>query len=475
MLAPRLYGSWSVPIALAAVCSVAGCSDGGGDEPNGGIVQDGGVTPGVDGGSGGSVLPSAITCDAQNVCRVPVGDYDTDMTWGPDRTFVLSLEGQQGPANVTVRAPATLTILPGTEIYANGRLALVIDRGAKIEAAGTPDRPIVFSSAKAAPNRARGDWGGLIINGRAPANCAVGGSMCVGEGGSGEYGGSDAADDSGTLRYVRVEFAGAQIVEEDQYNGIAFQGVGSGTDVEYLHLHLAQDDGIEFFGGTVNARHVVVSGAGDDSLDWTFGWKGKVQHVAIVQYADDADSGFEADNNEDSYDRDPRSSPTIANVTIVGRAQSVGMVLRRGTAGAIWSSIVTGSRYCVDPDSIPSTFDQLTAGTLALHNMILSCVDGSVRMNDEVDGMMMPLVDSNSSGPVDASSLIMSQRENKAAEPMIDVERVAGSRPDFRPAAGSPALSGGATPPDSFFDSVPHVGAMGSEDWSVGWTEYPAN
>lgn len=437
------------------------------------------ASPQQDAGSNAnaSVLPSSIVCNAQNICTVPIGDYNTNMTWAPDKTFVLSLGAEQGPANVFIRSPATLTIRPGTKIFASGRIALVIDRGAKVEAVGTAAQPIVFSSAKTDGMRARGDWGGIVINGRAPANCAANGGTCEGEGSSGQYGGDQPTDDSGTFKYVRVEFAGAKITETNEYNGIALQGVGSGTEIDFVQLHLPSDDGIEFFGGTVNAKHIVISGAGDDSIDWTFGWNGKFQFATVVQYSDDSDSAFEADNNETNNDALPRSSPVLSNVTVAGAMGKNGILLRRGTAAQIWNTVVTGSANCVDIDSIPSTFNQLTAGAIVFRNTIHNCTSNTVRINDEMDGMMMPLMDADSTGPVNALNIItMMQTNNVTADPLITVARTAGMRPSFVPAAGSPALMGGSKPADAFFDEVSYIGAMTTGgDWTTGWTDFAAN
>ena len=143
-------------------------------------------------------------------------------------------------------------------------------------------------------------------------------------GDTGEYGGTDPEDSSGILRYVRVEFAGIEFSPDNELNGIAFQGVGSGTVVDYVQVHFNQDDGIEFFGGTVNAKHLYCTGIRDDSFDWTDGWTGKGQFWVAQQRGDDADNGFEADNNGDDNEANPRSNPTIYNVTLVGGSGRTG-------------------------------------------------------------------------------------------------------------------------------------------------------
>ena len=218
------------------------------------------------------------------------GEIAADMTLTADVSYLLR-------GAVFVADGATLTIEAGTTIYGEGATngALVVARGGRLVADGAPDAPIVFTSDQEVGFRARGDWGGLIINGRAPLN--IPGNEAEGEGGTGAYGGDDPADDSGVLRYVRVEFAGSELSPDNELNGVAFQGVGSGTVVDSVQVHLSKDDGVEFFGGTVDARRVVCTGIGDDSFDWTEGWTGRGQFWIARQRGDDADQGIEADSN----------------------------------------------------------------------------------------------------------------------------------------------------------------------------------
>ena len=156
------------------------------------------------------------------------------------------------------------------------------------------------------------------------------------------------ADNSGVLRYVVVKYAGSNVDPENQLNGIAFQGVGSGTTVDYIQVHNNLDDGIEMFGGAVNLKHVVLSGNGDDSMDWTDGWNGNAQYVQIVQAADAGDNGIEADNREGDENAQPRSNPTIANMSIQGNSGERGILLRRGTGADIYNSLVSGSATCFE-------------------------------------------------------------------------------------------------------------------------------
>jgi hypothetical protein len=215
-----------------------------------------------------------------------------------------------------------------------------------IDAQGTAAAPIIFTSPKKVP--AAEDWGGLVINGSASIN-AAGGEVANGEGNSGPYGGGlspDDADDSGILEYVIVAYAGHVFTSEDELNGIALQGVGSGTTINFVQIHKNKDDGIEFFGGTVDVTYVVCTGIGDDSFDWTQGWTGSAQYVVLQQYDWDADQGIEADNNSADHNLLPRSNPQLCNMTIIGQpdysGSDIGTLFRVGTGVGLYHSIVTG-------------------------------------------------------------------------------------------------------------------------------------
>ena len=266
------------------------------------------------------------------------GEITTNTTWTSDKRYLLR-------GGVFVRTGATLTIEPGTIIFGEGATLgmLVVDRGAKIMAVGTKGDPIIFTSDALPGQQARAQWGGLIINGYAPLNT---GETAEGEGGTGVYGGNDPHDNSGALRYVRVEFAGNEFTPENELNGIAFQGVGDGTTVEYVQVHYNKDDGIEMFGGTVDLKYCVVTGCADDSFDWTNSWRGRAQFVVIQQAGDDADNGIEADNQKGNNDAQPRSNPQVFNFTVIGGHRSegdegdVGCLFRAGTAVTFCNSIV---------------------------------------------------------------------------------------------------------------------------------------
>ncbi|MGE3189937.1 MAG: hypothetical protein AB7N90_09670, partial [Vicinamibacterales bacterium] len=303
--------------------------------------------------------------------RVIRGQFSSDVTLTNQYHYVLR-------GAVFFQRGATLTVQPGTRVV--GEFAtlgtLIIDKGARIMAIGTPDQPIVFTSDQPIGQRNRGDWGGMIINGEATIN--VPGGVAFGEGDTGQYGGTNDDDDSGVLQYVRVEYGGIEFSPDNELNGIAFQAVGRGTTVNYVQVVMNRDDCMEFFGGTVDVKHVILTACGDDSLDWTFGWRGRVQFAVIHQRADDADNGFEADNNGTSNDLLPRSAPTVYNATLIGdpddnegRESDDGMLIREGTAGTFRNFIVMGFKeYGINVDQ-SATQVQLASGALTFANGII--------------------------------------------------------------------------------------------------------
>lgn len=269
------------------------------------------------------------------------GIYDEDITLTSDVTYLLS-------GGVHFEAGATLTIEPGTVIESDPAITaapfcyLMIERDATIDAEGTSSSPIVFTSGAA--SKAPGDWGGLIINGDAPGNKGVDvDSEIAGY----PYGGNDSNDNSGIIRYVRIEYGGAKIDPETEHNGFTFNGVGNGTTVEYIEAWNGTDDGIEMFGGTVKMKYVVSWNNTDDGFDWTYGWNGNAQHL-LIKTGDIGDRGIEGDNNSDDNAATPFSEPTLSNVTIISSgtqnedsSNPQGIEMRRGTKGKFYNFIIT--------------------------------------------------------------------------------------------------------------------------------------
>lgn len=264
--------------------------------------------------------------------QVVSGNQNGTVNWTANNAYYLA-----DPVNF--QSGSTLNIQAGTVILGSeaGQGTLVIRQGAQIFANGSDMAPIIFTSEQEVGSREPGNWGGLVINGSAPTNEGV---VPNGEGDSGPYGGDNAADNSGTLRFVRVEFAGIRFSETNELNGIALQGVGSGTTLEYLQVHFNSDDGIEFFGGSANAKYVLITDAEDDSVDWVQGWDGKMQYVVVTQRTGVANRLIEADNLSSNPDALPRSAPMIANGTFYGNLgtpnvveRAEGIRLRLGTGG----------------------------------------------------------------------------------------------------------------------------------------------
>ena len=360
---------------------------------------------------------------------------------------------------VFVEGGATLTIEPGVQIFGeqatNG--TLIIAQGSKIMANGTSDAPIVMSSDAFVGSRARGQWGGLIINGNAPTNQGV----TFGEGDTGAFGGNNPADSSGVLRYVRIEYAGIEFSPDNELNGIAFQGVGSGTVVDHVQVHMNQDDGIEMFGGTVNLKYVMVTGARDDSFDWTDGWTGKAQFLVVQQYGDDADNGFEVDNSSKDNEATPRSAATIYNATLVGDPAGPesdnGLLIREGAAGTFANFIVTGFNKVGLDINNEATHAQADSGRLVVKNSIFfenkKGNFGDEKDDDGFDEAAFAAADGNAETDPGLVAPF-----NKRA-------------PDFTPGVGATEVSPAAPPADGFFENVNFIGGVSpSNNWTIGWT-----
>ena len=258
---------------------------------------------------------------------------------------------------IFVNDGVTLTIAAGTTVKGKRfpdnppPTALVFRTGSKLNAVGTADNPIVFTSDQAPGMRAPGDWAGLAMNGLAPVNCP--GGQCDAEGlVNTVFGGDNPGDSSGTVRYVRVEYAGRELSPDNELNVFTLNGIGNGTVVEFVQAHMGLDDGIEWFGGTVNGRWLISTGAADDQFDWQIGYTGANQFVYGAHTGNNIDTGgsrgFEGDNNGDSNDLLPRSNPKMCNVTIIGSkgqaggdVSNRGIMAREGTGAQIAQTIVT--------------------------------------------------------------------------------------------------------------------------------------
>lgn len=405
-----------------------------------------------------SPVGGKTTCQLQ-------GTYTSNLTLTADKNWVLSggvFIGEDNKNNTEIHIQA------GTKIVGqSGADFLVITRGSKIFAEGTAQKPIVFTSAKS-KNRKRGEWGGIIINGNAPVNgCGLEDDtdpnkrFCEleGEGSTGLYGGNNPNDNSGLLKYLRVEFAGFEITPDNELNGIAFQGVGDATEVDFIQVHMNADDGVEFFGGTVNVKHVLLTGNKDDSLDWTSGWRGKAQFVVVQQYDDQANNGIEADNFSKKMNSYPRSRPVLSNITFVGTSSETakggaGLLLRKGTGAEIHNAIITGFKSsCLDIDDAETFNNANTDDGLIMVNSLVKCSKD---------------FDLESGDAFNVEQWFKSQTGNNVADPQLT---------NWVPAQSSPALKNGVPPLDLFFDFVDYIGAIEDiqNDWTKGWSTSAKN
>jgi hypothetical protein len=327
----RLIGfvtTLALPIALTACPG----DDGGTDTAN-----DTGNDTGNDATAGTADETGAGACaDPTDVAaRVEVpAVIDGDTTLGCDQVHVLTA--------ISIVNSGTLTIEPGTTIVGGAGSALVIEKAARIDAQGTAEAPIVMTSISEPGSRQRGDWGGLVLLGTAPANVGEG----VAEGFPGTpptYGGDDAGDDCGVLSYLRVEWAGNEVSPGNELNGITFYACGSATSVDHVQVHMGSDDGIEMFGGAFDASYVVITGAADDSIDSDQGFRGSLQHVFAHQDPTIGDNCLEWSNQGDNFTAEPLTGPTISNFTCVGSGEggdkSKGLTLKEGTQATVNDSL----------------------------------------------------------------------------------------------------------------------------------------
>ena len=435
--------------------------------------------------SGGT--PPVIDCPGGNA--IVSGVITSSQTW-PSSCNVF-LDG-----TVFVDAGVEIFVQPGTTVRARKNpsnpppSALIVRRGARINASGSAGAPIVFTSDQPPGSRAAGDWGGLVLNGSAPVNCP--GGECLSEGLSDSpFGGNDPNDSSGVLRYVRVEFAGRVLSTDNELNVLSLNGVGRGTQIDHVQALIGLDDGIEWFGGTVGAKYLVATGAADDQFDLQIGTTASVQFGYASQYGGNLDStgshGIELDNNENGFDFEPRSNPHFCNVTVIGckdqggncSVDSTGALLRRGTAGQFWKSIVTnmGSRGMQLRD----------AATAAVACNPGPSLTGNLMFRDSI------FWNNGASGSTNCGNHSTTGPDaNCNSCQLYDLWKANSPAPVFE---SDPGVSGSSWPPNPFpngnanssaidcstldpgFQSTGYVGAFapGGADWMQGWTSFAVN
>jgi hypothetical protein len=419
------------------------------------------------------MLAAMFTVNAQvNV----TSDITTNTTWTSNNIYIL------GTGFIYITNNATLTIQPGTLIKSNGG-TLVVTRGSKLVADGNANQPIVFTSAQPNGFRAPGDWGGIIICGRAPINDPAGERLA--EGGidpvKGLYGGGatpDAQDSSGVLRYVRIEYAGIAYQPNNETNGLTMGGVGSKTIIDYVQVSFGGDDAFEWFGGTVNARHLIAYRSLDDEFDSDYGWTGKAQFFLSIRDSLIADisgsNGFESDNDANGTGNTPQTHPIITNVSIFGPKKTSSTSvnsnykraahLKKNTALSAYNSLFTGFPVGLKIEAT-STGSNAINGTLQVENNIFA---GCPQLMDTA-GLQTTfnwLGWFYSSGNISYTNSM----DVMAGDPYNY------TNPNLLPAAGSPLLSGAdfsnANLQDPWFTPTTYRGAFGTTDWTACWAEF---
>ncbi|NTE00066.1 hypothetical protein G6M26_31635 [Agrobacterium tumefaciens] len=439
------------------------------------------------------------TGSTSNVVEVS-GEISSNTTWSASKIYLLK-------GFVFVSNNATLTIEPGTIIKGDKATkgTLIITRGAKINATGTVDKPIVFTSALGAGARSQGDWGGIILLGKAPVNqgtdVKIEGGLVQPTGKDEKayifYGGTDAADNSGIMKYIRIEFAGIAYSVDNEINGLTMGGVGNGTTLDYIQVYRSGDDAFEWFGGTVNAKHLLAIGTWDDDFDTDFGYSGNVQFALAQRVSTVADqsqsNGFESDNNATGSDQTPKTSSVFSNVTILGPIKAAGgsynanfyhgAQIRRNSSISILNSVISGfpiGIYIDDTKVVTagSTASNFTTGNMVIANNLIygtKTTEVSVSTTAAAAAIEAKLrADNTFASTLFAASLFGSPYTYGTDFAASGSAAVA----NFTLATNSVAATGAAFTnakvSGSFFTQVAYKGAFGSENWATGWAESDA-
>ncbi len=392
---------------------------------------------------------------------------------------------------VFVRTGQVLTIQPGTVIFGDKATkgTLIIDRGGKIEANGTVNEPIVFTSALAPGTRDRGDWGGLVILGNASVN--QDNPAIEGISPAANFGGTNDADDSGTLRYVRVEFAGIELTPNNETNSITLGAVGSQTEMEYCQVSYGGDDGFEWFGGTVNGKYLISFASWDDSFDVDFGYTGKNQFGLEVRYPSYADqsgsNSFECDNGPNDNVTALLTTGTFSNFTCIGpkatNAQSINanyqhsLDLRRRTAVTIANSVFIGYPRGLRMNQ-QSVYDNYNAGTGKLLNNIMvaptTTYTGAGVTTELVQAYWL-LNNTTITDAIEDQFAVLGLNTNVAFG--NNTTTAYSANPSFSVTSGT--LTSGASFTDeklnTWFTPTTYRGAFGATDWTDGWADFLPN
>jgi hypothetical protein len=433
---------------------------------------------------------SAVTITS--CIKVEVGDTITNPGGGTDTTArVLNGTIDQSvtltrgtwtlKGYVYVNNGAVLTIEPGTIIKSDvsDKGALIIERGSRLIADGRPDAPIVFTSGRPAGERAPGDWGGIILLGSAPTNRPLSPAPIIEGGVNRPYGGTNPTDNSGTLRYVRIEFSGIAAEPGSEINGLTCGGVGSGTIIENVQVSYGADDAYEFFGGTVNCKNLIAFATMDDDYDFDFGYQGKIQFaVALRDKPADTDqaNGIECDNDGSGSNAEPFTRPYLSNLTLIGPYDTTGSNSnhgfsnrwRRATRFVINNSLLIGHRRAGFSMESAATAQAYKDGLSEFKNNIVAVYAKPYNVQDDGAKTVFATNDALQAKAEAEGNRTLASRD---AVQLTDPFNL--NAPNFLPKAGSPALTGASfTGMDSFFSTTTYVGAFGTSNWTQGWANF---
>jgi len=429
--------------------------------------------------------PHAAEKDAPNEVIVKA-DITGTRQWVKDSVYIL-----KGQINVS----GTVNIAAGTVIKGDKltKGCLIVVPGGKINAVGTAALPIVFTSGMAAGLRAAGDWGGLVLVGKAPVNQ----STAVVEGLSREvaYGTTaiptrDAADNSGKLQYVRIEFAGIPLQPDKEINGLTMCAVGSGTTIDHVQVSYCGDDSFEWFGGTVNAKYLIAYLGLDDEFDTDYGFTGKVQFGLGVRNPRVADvstsNGFESDNDGSGSTASPQTAPVFSNISLIGPYKTTttsnvsamfgaGMHIRRNSSLSVFNSVFAGWNTGLLLDAT-ATYANATAGNLAIQNCAL--IGMKVKSVNGAGITEQQALDFFNTASFN-NKIIADNATAKISNSFFDASKagVLAIPTSFIPEAESALLSGGIFThtklSGSFFTPTTYIGAVGTTDWTKeAWVNF---
>jgi hypothetical protein len=419
-------------------------------------------------------------------------DITTNTTW----SGIIKLENK-----IYVKGGVTLTIAPGTIIRGDKTTqgTLIVTKGSKIIADGTVNNPIIFTSNEAAGARSEGDWGGLVILGNAVNNQPGGKANIEGITPSTdtEFGGTDDADNSGVIRYVRIEFAGIALQPNKEVNGITFGSVGNKTLVDNVQVSFSGDDSFEWFGGTVDCKHLIAYRGLDDDFDTDFGYRGRVQFGLIIRDASMSDAagdsnGFESDNDATGSNAKPLTAPVFSNITLIGAKGDGTTVLpqgekfekafrlRRNTATSVFNSIITGWEKGLSIEGT-STEDNVTGDSLVFANNILTNFNTSTKVVTATPAFYATWFGAKSNDTTSVLAdvkLINAFKFDGTIDARLAVGSVAATGADFK----NKKFTGGfVTEPvgaNTFWTETKYQGAFNVTDntaktnWTEGWANF---